>query len=376
MTRFAFGVWRAKWNLLRLTIAVLLLVICATDTGARLARHQLAALPAFDYASEVRALRTLGRYGESVTIADAGLKDPALDESVKAAISGEREATVSERNSWITKAKAAGLGALSGRGESLEGLIGAITADFFVIGDIRDLVIEGGKQIIDGDGDGVILTLSVLGVITTLAPEIDWIPSLLKASAKAGTLTARMSEFLKTAIKGKRTEELKHVFADVRTIAVKSSPGSAMQLMRWADEPADVARMARYLDKSGKEGAFALHVAGKEGAEALKAGGNAEAMLLAAARKGRPGVTWLSSPAARALTRPHLLVGVLKAVWKGNAAAVVQRLLDRLDVHAWWVIPALAGWVVIELGLLASRFAGPRPPRRKRATLYHEPRTQ
>ncbi|MGQ0628162.1 MAG: hypothetical protein ACT4PL_08705, partial [Phycisphaerales bacterium] len=71
--RILAALYGRRWNLLRLMVALFVLWAVATDTAARLARMRLAALPDFDYASEVRRLREEGRYGEAMVIADAGL---------------------------------------------------------------------------------------------------------------------------------------------------------------------------------------------------------------------------------------------------------------------------------------------------------------
>lgn len=53
-----------------------------------------------------------------------------------------------------------------GAHDSLEGWIGAVAADFFIVGDVRDLVIEGGELALDGESDEVILALSGIGLAT------------------------------------------------------------------------------------------------------------------------------------------------------------------------------------------------------------------
>src|ERR1041384_5001068 len=287
------GLWRCRWGVLRLFIAAFLLWVLATDTGARMARLQLAALPGFDYVQEVQSLRAQGRYGEAVMVAEAGLAEAkGMDH---ARLVEERAKTIQEQDSYLRKAKAVALGAVSGQGDSLEAVIGAVAADFFVVGDVRDLVIQGGKQMLDGDSDEVVLLLSVVGVVTTLAPEVDWVPSVVKAARKSGALSVRMAEYLKSAIKGKRVAELDKVFGNVEKIAKKASPGGAMHLMRLAEEPKDLERLAAFVDKTG-EGAFALHVTGKEGAELLKTGEAGEELLIKAAKKGRSGAALLRSP--------------------------------------------------------------------------------
>jgi hypothetical protein len=145
----------------------------------------------------------------------------------------------------------------------------------------------------------------------------------------------------------------------VRVVSAHASPGGAMRLMKHCDEPRDVAAIAKYLEGSGRQGAFALHVTGKQGAEMVKAGEGA--LLVKAARKGRPGAAMLRHPSMKALARPHAVIGIAKAVWKGNAEKVISRVLERLDPSAWWLVPALAGWVVVELGWLVQRFRKTSP---------------
>jgi hypothetical protein len=357
-------IWRAKWNLLRLVIAAFLLWAVASDTGARLARMQLSSLPDFDYASEVRFLRDSGRFGEAVVVADAGLA--ALSGDARAALEAEKSKTVAAQGSYLRRAKDLGLGALSGRGNSLEGLIGAVAADFFVVGDVRDLVIQGGRLVLDGETDEVVLVLSGVGLATTLAPEVDWVPAILKAARKSGAMTRRMGERIVTLARAGKREALMPLFRDVRKMAEHASPGGAMRLLRHADDPEDVAKIARFVE-SNSAGAFALHVAGRDGAEIVKGSRRvtkaateagqaaAEETLVLAARKGGPGVAWLRTGASRALARPHLIVGIAKAFYKGNAEKLAARIAAAIDPRAWWIVPLLAAWVFVELGLLVRK---------------------
>jgi hypothetical protein len=351
-------IWRAKWNLLRLAIAAFLLWAVAGDTGARLARLQLASLPDFDYASEVRFLRDAGRYGEAVMVADAGLD--ALSGDARAALEAEKHKTVAAQGSYLRRARDLGLGALSGRGDSLEGLIGAVAADFFVVGDVRDLVIQGGRLVMDGETDEVILVLSGVGLATTLAPEVDWVPSILKAAKKSGAMSRRMGEHIVKLARAGKHGELMPLFRDVRKLAQHASPGGAIRMLRLADDPQDLARITRFVE-SQKAGAFALHVAGREGADVIKgstrvarAAGNAgqaaaEEAVILAAHKGDKGIAWLRTGAYRAMARPHLLVGIGKMFYKGNAEKLAARIAAALDPRAWWIVPLLGAWVFVEL---------------------------
>lgn len=358
LLRVIVRVWMARWGVLRLAIAGFLLWTLAADAGARLARLQLAALPGFDYAAEVSALRERGRYGEALVIADAGLE--WLKGDAHTALASERAAVEAEQSSYLRRAKDVGMGALSGRGQSLEGLIGALAADFFVVGDVRDLLIEGTKLALDGDADELILVLSGVGVVTTLAPQIDWVPSLLKAGARAGAITKGLRESLIGAIRGKRTAEVAGVMGSVAVLARKASPAGALRIMAHADDAPELARLAAFVERRS-DGAFALHVTGRDGARLVIEGGQAaETLVPLAARKGRAGVSFLRSPAAKALLKPHPIVGLLKGLRKGTIGDAVARAIERLDPAAWWLVPLLAAWCLLEAVWLVRRLATAR----------------
>lgn len=350
--------WRCKWGVARLAIAAFVCWVLVADTGSRLARLQLAALPDFDYLAEVEALRAQGRFGEAEMVAHAGLERQS-DASERLRLQAALDATVAERDGWLRKVRSAGLGALSGRGTDLESIVGAVAADFFLVGDLRDIVIEGGKLVIDGDSDELVLLLSFVGAATTLAPEIDWAPSVIKAARRTGALGDRMAEHLRQLLRQRKSAELATVCEDVASMAKRASPGGAIRILKLVDEPSDLPMFARFLERR-PNGAFALHVTGGEGAAMLRRASKtapeaADELLEAAAGKGVAGTRFLSTPAASTLMRPHPLVGVAKAVSKGNAEQLVKATLDRIDPGAWWAMPLAAAWVLFEAMLLRRR---------------------
>lgn len=350
--------WSCRWNLLRIALASFALWVLVADSGARLARMQMASLPDFDFASEVRALRLEGRYGEAVMIADAGLR--SAQGETRAALEAERALTLEEQESWLRRAKDVGVGALTGSGKTLERVVGAVAADFFIVGDVRDLLVQGGRQLIDGESDEVILALSVVGIVTTLAPEIDWAPSILKAAKRGGHLTESMGKRLLSLIRGRATGELEETLRAVASTAAGTSPGTAMRALRYAESTHDLGALASFVKRHPDSG-LALHVGGPEAMRVARAatdsgeaGLRTGAALVKASRKGPAGVR-LFSASSRALTRPHPLLGIAKAIWKGNAETMLTRLTDRIDGLARWLIPALAAWLAAECGLLWRR---------------------
>lgn len=359
-----FFLWSRRWNLTRLVVALVLLSILGVDTAHRTARLALASMTDMDYAAEVRTLREQGRYAEAVVIADAGLSwsdGPGRGEA-RATIERERQATVDEQASWYRRFKDAGYGAVTGKGESLEQLLGAIAADLFVVGDIRDLVIQGMTYAGGGDPDELIVALSSLGVILTLAPEIDWAPALLKVARKAGAVTEGLKEFFLRAIKAKRTEALAAACADATKLATHASPAGALRILRFAENEADLAKLAAFTERNGAKGGAALLITGREGAALVRAAEPgvrvADDLIILAAKKGPAGARFLSSPAARVLTRPHPILGIFKGVYKGTIPAAVQRVAASIDPYGWMLLPAAFAWMMVELGLLARAAAG------------------
>ncbi|MCG3128711.1 MAG: hypothetical protein CHACPFDD_03602 [Phycisphaerae bacterium] len=361
------AMWAARWSLARATVAASLLLVLVHDNPARLARLQLAGLPDYDYLGEARRLGETARYGEALVVLDAArAAAEANDDAAQLAqIEDARATTVAQRDSYVRRAAVFGRGALFGTGQSLEELAGAVTADFFVVGDVRDLVIQAGRLALDGRADPVLVALSSVGILTTLRPDLDWVPSFLKIVRKAGRLTERMSEAIvricRRAATGGPTGELVRLADDVGELTVRLSPAGAARVVQHLDDPAELERVAAFV-KRHPQGAFALHVTGGEGVRLVKrATGAADDALLIASRKGERGVAWLRSGNAR-LLRPHPLIGVVRGLYKQNVQKGVAAFTARyLDPYGWASIPAAAGWLLLELWVLWRRVSGPRP---------------
>lgn len=372
------GVWRGKWNLARAIVAGAVVWMLAVDTAPRMARLQLASLPNADYVKQVDDLVASGRYAEAMVVADAGLAATSGAEHDR--VTAARERTLTAQRGLLRRLKDLARGAITGGGSgtggeaaedaSLELLLGAVATDLFVVGDIRDLIIQGGRWARGQKPDVVIAALAGVGVATTLAPEIDWAPSVLKVARKVGAMPARMGEFIAAAAKRGDTGALKKVIDDTAQVAKAASPAGAVRIMKQAESVEDLASMARFLEKSGASGAHALAVTGKRGtealrsAEALRAAGKAdeaiaaERLLVAVGGKGRAGARFMDRGLHRVLLRPHPIVGLIKSAYKGNAQALVARALDLIDPYARWALPAAAAWLFVELAVLLNRIVG------------------
>ncbi len=348
--------WCCRWNLLRLGVAGGLLCLLAGDNASRLARVQFNSLPQMDYLAEVRSLRGQNRFAEALLVAETGLGE--LSGADRDALLREQSAVRDDQASVLRRGKELLRGALVGEGDSLEALIGAITADMFIFGDVRDLLIQGGRLAVDGDSDELILALSAVGVLTTVMPEVDWVAAFLKVAKKAGALSKRMIEsvvrVIRRATDSRDYAELGRFFDFIKVLVDKSTPAGALRILRHLDDPKEVAVVADFL-KRQPAGSFALHVAGKEGIDIVKASAReTENVLVMAAKKGDRGIAWLRSGGQR-LLRPHPIVGLLKGLDKGNVQQAITRVAAEYDPYGWLAIPACAAWTFLEAAWLWRR---------------------
>ncbi len=152
--------------------------------------------------------------------------------------------------------------------------------------------------------------------------------------------------------------------ADVASISKRASPAGALRLLRVIDSPADLRAAARFAERS-PHAPFALSVTGRAGLDTIRGAGevggaaairSADALVLKAAHRGAHGSAFLRTPAARALLKPHPLIGVAKGLTKGTLPDLALRGVEAMDARAWWFVPLLASWVFVEAGLLARRW--------------------
>lgn len=356
--------WRCRWPSIRLALAATLLATTLADIPSLVTRRRIAAMPGYDYAREAEALHGNGRYGEALLVIDAGFADSDAEHGDR--LADLRQKVIADRESWFRRAREFGIGALIGEGQSLESIMGAITADMFVVGDVRDLVIQSGRYVADGDCDEFILSLSAVGVATTILPGVDWAPALLKVGRKVGAVGERLADALivivKRAVSGGDVRTLQTVMADTATLSRRLTPGGFLRVLRHVDDPDSLAKLARYSERYS-DGAFAIYRSGPDGVRIVTRGDNvaAEALLLVS-KKGDEGLAWLRHNRAR-LLRPHPLLGLTKSLWKGNLHRGLLHLQQLLDRYVWVVLPALLLWAVAECLLVRRTWRDARSTR-------------
>lgn len=241
-----------------------------------------------DPVEDMRALAAEQRWAEVKLLGDFVQANPRLgDERAAAALSRRADA---ELSSYWGRARSFARGAATGEPTDGASMLGSLSLDLFVVGDIRDLAVQGWKQVRYGEGDSVIMALSAIGLTTTLAPQIDWAPALLKALKRSGALTRGFLRSLKnasrSALKTGRFDAVGKIVGDVGRTARNLGPGPLRGVMRSVDSADDLARVAR-ASQAAPTGTYAIaRLFGNGGVKRISKDGRNVGMLVTAMKAG------------------------------------------------------------------------------------------
>lgn len=239
--------------------------------------------------------------------------DLAADKDVPVAadVATRVDAAVAEENSTATTARRFAKGFFTGEIDDVASLSGTVAGDLFVFGDIRDLVIQGKRLAMGEDADRLILGLASLGLAVTAATYVSAggaVPvraglSMVKDARKVGRLGAGLTEWagrsargvvdapllqqavatasiarpgqtitaVKAAFKAEKAGALVRFAKDVGRVGEKAGTKGALDILRIADGPADLARAAKLAEKKGSQTRAIIKVLGR-GALLLTAG--------------------------------------------------------------------------------------------------------
>ena len=186
--------------------------------------------------------------------------DPALIDAVTAA--------AADAATLRHKAASFARGLVTGEPDDTAALGGTMLGDLFVFGDVRDVVREGVHLASGQETDKVLLGLASAGLAVTAATYMTAgadAParaglSLLKVARKTGRLDER---FVREAVTAERGGRMLEVASDVGRIDEAAGWRAAADGLKVAEEPADVARVAKLAEKEGSRTRAILKVAGR-----------------------------------------------------------------------------------------------------------------
>ena len=132
-----------------------------------------------------------------------------------------------KRNSYEYKQEKFIQGIIEGKSDENIGKVSAIASDFLVIGDVRDLVIEGNNYINNKRVDGVVVALSTLGLVATISTvytfgttsTVKGSISILKYAKKVSMIPNWLNRtIIKEAKVSKKTKSLNNIVSILEPI--------------------------------------------------------------------------------------------------------------------------------------------------------------
>jgi hypothetical protein len=218
---------------------------------------------------------------------------------------------VAEHNSTSNFAKRFATGLVTGNADDVASLSGTVAGDLFVFGDIRDVVREGKHLAMGEDTDRLVLGLAAVGLAVTAATYVSVggvAPlraglTLVKDARKVGRLGEGLTQWagrsarqvvdapmlqnavasgsvlrpgqtvtaIKAAFRAEKAGALVRLAKDVGRVSEKAGMRGALDTLKIAEGPKDVARAARLAESKGSQTRAILKVLGR-GALLLAAG--------------------------------------------------------------------------------------------------------
>src|SRR6201991_2049656 len=218
---------------------------------------------------------------------------------------------VAQENSASHFAKRFATGLVTGTAADVASLSGTVAGDLFVFGDIRDVVREGKHLAMGEDTDHLILGLAAAGLAVTAATYVSLggaVPvraglTLVKDARKVGRLGEGLTQWagrsargvidapmlqqavatgsvmrpgetlsaIKAAFRAEKAGGLVRLAKDVGRVGEKAGTKGALDTLRIAEGPKDVARAARLAESKGGQTRAILKLLGR-GALLLAAG--------------------------------------------------------------------------------------------------------
>jgi hypothetical protein len=220
--------------------------IAAADDPARLA--DLALDQSFDAPRAVREINAALAAGD--TDLARSFVDLAAERGVELPVALIAKTEAAEQDATTTSSRTLSFarGFVTGKPEDMASAAGMVTGDLLVFGDIRDVVREGWHGLRGEEVDPLVLGLAGTGLAVTVgvyasgglaAPARAGL-SVVKAAKRSGHLGLPLLRLLKM----ERREKLVEFVSDLGRVQSRAGMRGAMDGLKIAENPKDVARLA------------------------------------------------------------------------------------------------------------------------------------
>lgn len=333
--------------------------------------RQFAALQQVDPLPRARELDAAGEYCQAIEYLEYFMDYDYVKADPE--VSRLYAAIKDKRDSYLFIGSDIASGILKGKGACPEALVSATASDFFLVGDVRDLLIGMTKKYYYGeDADEFTMALASVGIVATgiayasagTGAPVKGSLSLLKTANKLGKLPVPLQKSLLTVFKeAARTGDVKPVMPVARSLyAISHTPGLKVR------------DMFTVLSRSKNVGDLKVmeKVAGTFGAKTgkfIQLGGETPVRLVqkfphnkqlvesvdAAIRYGSQGTNLLAKTGPgkflRYLTLTKYSARAGRSLWEGRLSRLLVKTIQLLPDPAIMGIGLLSGLIAVGLPL-------------------------
>jgi hypothetical protein len=255
-------------------------------------------------------------------------------------------------------------GIMWGASDELEGQISAVASDFFVIGDVRDLTLEGIKWAHGEDVDEFTAALSAIGIAASAG---SWLTaggtlsakpglSFLKAAKKVDNVpTWAQKELIRSAKllkQSKRLDTATDLLDTLHDLLKTSGVKGTLKALDSAEDLKSLKKIATFSKTFGKKSATLLELTGDTGLTVFKQIDTVpKSLFLEAATYGKPGIQTLRQVGPDAFRRflrfSKITVRTTKVAYKHHEVLLnwswkaISLSLGRLPL---WALSAIIGY--------------------------------
>ena len=247
-------------------------------------------------------------------------------------------------------------GVISGKSDESIGKISAIASDFLVIGDIRDLTIQG-KNYFKGDKevDKVIVALSTIGLVATVSTiytlgassSAKSSISILKYAKRVNKIPKWLEKsIIREAKVAKETKSLKNVkgiLEPIYNLYERVGLKGTLNILKDTKNLTELKGMVKLSKRFGKNSSELIKITGAKSTKVINSMSKVKPKnLLYASSYGDRGILALKSMGeAKFIKRVKILSRVSKTTYKGNFDSLIARLLKIVPTYILLTISLL-----------------------------------
>jgi hypothetical protein len=258
-------------------------------------------------------------------------------------------------------------GIIRGTSDELEGQLSAVIADFFVIGDVRDLTLEGLKWMHDEDVDEFTAALSAIGIVASASslvsagstlsakPALSFLKTAKKVDKVPPWLQKKLIRSAKVMKHTKRLDDVADILDSTHTLFKTSGVRSTLVLLDKAEDTSSLKVFTKFGKTFGKKSATLLDITGDTGIAVFKNIDDVpQAVFLEAATYGKPGLRKLEQVGSDAFTRflrhGKFFVRTTKVTYKHHE--VLLNWSVQAIKRSFGLLPTWALWLIVGYGSL------------------------